>query len=161
LLTLAAPVLAIHLGEVLAEAFDSLGDLMEAGREELMEIHEIGPIVADSIVTFFSRKENRDVLRKLKEAGVNLALKEKREKSEAFAGKTFVVTGTLGAFSRNEAESTIKRLGGKVASSVSKKTDFVVVGEDFGGTKYNTARKLGIQILSEGAFLKMIKNKKQ
>ncbi len=154
---LGIPDVGEHMGEILAEHFDSLEELMAAGEEELMKIHEVGPVAASSIVDFFKQQGTREVLRKLKKAGIHFALKEKR--SEALRGKTFVITGTLKNFSRMETETLIKNAGGRVSSSVSKNTDYLVLGED-PGSKYEKAQKLRIAILGEEELAKMAGKKK-
>ncbi|HNV86177.1 MAG TPA: NAD-dependent DNA ligase LigA [Candidatus Omnitrophota bacterium] len=140
-------------GEILAECFGTLDELMRASEDELMKIREIGPVVARSIADFFKQPGTRGVVKKLRQAGVDFAVREKKE-SDVFSGKTFVVTGTLKNFSRGEIEAKIKRLGGIVSSGVSKKTSFLVLGED-PGSKYDKARRLGVPVLTEDEFLKL------
>lgn len=140
-------------GEILADHFDSLESLMQAKEEDLLSIHEIGPVVARSIVDFFSQEGTKTVIRKLKEAGVDFSIKDKKE-SSVFAGKTFVVTGTLKGYSRQEIEALIKRLGGGVTSGVSKKTSYLVCGEE-PGSKYDKALELGVPVLREEEFNKL------
>lgn len=143
--------------EILAERFGSMEALSQASAEELTAIPEIGPKIAASVVAFFQEDQTRRVIEKLKQAGVKM----EQEKPAAgpgdlpLAGKQFVLTGTLSSFTRSEAEGLIKRLGGKVSSSVSKKTDYVVVGED-PGQKYDRARELGITILDEAGFIDLV-----
>jgi len=147
-----------HTAEVLSDHFDSLDKLTNATQEELEGIYEIGPVVAKSIVEFFQDKHTRDIIRKLKDAGVNIKklATPKLVKNPKVSGKSFVVTGTLQKYSRKEAETLIKNLGGRVLSSVSKKTDYLVVGED-PGTKLDKARELNVHILDEEAFEKIIR----
>lgn len=147
-----------HTAEVLSDHFDSLDKLANATQEELEGIYEIGPVVARSIVEFFQDKHTRDIIRKLKDAGVNIKklTTPKLVKNPKVSGKSFVVTGTLQKYSRKEAETLIKNLGGRVLSSVSKKTDYLVVGED-PGSKLNKARELNVHILDEEAFEKILK----
>jgi len=154
---LGIPDVGEHMGEVLAEHFDSLEELMAASEESLMKIHEVGPVAASSIVDFFKQQGGRDVIRKLKKAGVDFALKEKR--SGVLLGKTFVITGTLKNFSRMETETLIKNAGGRVSSSVSKNTDYLVLGEE-PGSKYEKAQKLKIAILGEEELARMAGKKK-
>lgn len=143
--------------EVLAERFGSLEALARAGEEELTAIPEIGPKIAASIVAFFGEEQTRRVIAKLKQAGVNMEQKEPAAEPEELplAGKQFVLTGVLSSFTRSEAEELIKRLGGKVSSSVSRKTDYVVVGEN-PGQKYEKARELGIPILDEAGLMELV-----
>jgi DNA ligase (NAD+) len=146
-----------HAAEVLALHFGSLDRLMEANREELEGVHEVGPVMARSVVGFFSNPRTREIVRRLKAAGVNTkSLVEKRPVKELkLAGKTFVVTGTLERYSRHEIEGLIKSLGGRVSSSVSRQTDFVVVGES-PGSKADKARQLGVKTINEKEFEELI-----
>ncbi|MFN3966484.1 MAG: NAD-dependent DNA ligase LigA, partial [Endomicrobiia bacterium] len=142
---------------VLAEKFLSIDNLMKATIEDLQNIYEIGPIMAESIVNFFKQPTTRKLIDKLKSAGVNMK-EEIKKGPKILEGKTFVFTGELKSFSRNEAEAKVRELGGNTSSSVSKKTDYVVVGEN-PGSKFDKAKKLGIKIIDENEFLKMIKSK--
>jgi DNA ligase (NAD+) len=142
-----------HVARVLVNAMGTLDALMNASVEELMSIHEIGPNVAQSVVQFFAQKENRIIIERLQKHGVKI-LKTKKT-GDKFAGKTFVFTGTLQSFTRSEAQRFIENLGGRAASSVSKNTDFVVVGEA-AGSKADKARQLGIAIISEEEFKGML-----
>ena len=122
---------------------------MNAKFENLTDINDIGDIIAKSIVDYFNSDENKKMLNSLKEIGVNtLYLGEKREEKDSFSGKTFVVTGTLIDFTRDEVKEKIEHFGGKTSSSVSKKTDVVVVGDN-PGSKYDKAMALGITIWNE------------
>ena len=146
-----------HSAEVLAEHFGSIDELAQAKPEELKEIQEVGPVMAGSISKFLSDPHTRAIIKRLKDAGVNTERLRKKERAEGskIAGMTFVVTGTLENYSRNEAEDLIKKMGGRVSSSVSKNTDFVLAGES-PGSKLDNARKLGIRILSETEFERLI-----
>ena len=143
---------------ILAEKFKSMENLMKANMDELMAINEIGEVVANSVVNFFKDEKNRKMIEDLKRAGVNM---EGRYESASgnLSGLTFVFTGTLSSMSRNEAKEKIESLGGKVTSSVSKKTSFVVVGKD-PGSKYEKAKSLGVKIIDEKEFLKLIEKGK-
>jgi DNA ligase (NAD+) len=143
-----------HLAKVLARQFGSLEALAKTGRDELLAIHEVGPQVADSVVNFFQSQRNREILNKLLEAGVS-PKEEERRAGGPLSGKTFVFTGALTRFSRKEAQEMVERLGGRAAGSVSKKTDYVVAGEE-AGSKLDKARELGVSVLSEEAFLEMM-----
>ncbi len=151
-----------HVGsraaEILAERFASLDTLAAATVEDLTAINEIGPVMARSIVSFFRNKETQKVIEKLKKAGVNMVCEERRPSAiaQTFAGKTVVLTGALSSFSRSEAERLIKERGGRISSTVSRKTDLVVVGKE-PGSKLARAQKLGVKILSEAEFLDLIK----
>lgn len=144
-----------HVGQraakILADYYGSMENLAKATEEELTTINEIGPKIAQSIITFFEEEKNREFLSRLKDAGVNMETKKITQVSEKLAGKTFVLTGTLEKYTRNEAKKIIEDLGGKISSSVSKKTDFVVVGKD-PGSKYEKAQALGVKVLSEKDF---------
>jgi DNA ligase (NAD+) len=148
-----------HIGgqsaQILAEHFDSLNALMEASEEELAEIDQIGPTMAKSIYEYFRDPENSTVIEKLLAAGVKPEQPNTR-RSEKLAGKTIVVTGTLENFSRQQAEQAIRQAGGKSSASVSKKTDFVLAGEN-PGSKLEKARKLGVEVIDEKQFIEMIK----
>jgi DNA ligase (NAD+) len=145
-------------GQLLAEHFGSLEELAESGEERLVEVPEVGPKVAASIAEFFSEAANRELIKRLKKAGVHPPEEKRRLKSQKFAGKTFVFTGALANRSRDEAGELVKEHGGKVASSVSKKTDYVVVGAD-PGSKYDQAKELGVPILTEAEFEKLVSAK--
>lgn len=148
----------LHVGETTAEDlsrhFPGLADFFHLSREDLMRVEGIGPEVSASVVRFFKDKKNRESIERLKKAGVRLIEPEGKEKG-TLAGKTFVFTGTLHSYGRDEARNRVESLGGMTASSVSKKVDFVVAGED-PGSKYDKARELGITILTEEEFKKMI-----
>jgi DNA ligase (NAD+) len=144
-----------HLAGVLAKTFQSINNLAEQGIEELTQVHEVGPIVAQSLYNYFQNPKNLEILDKLKRGGVEFPV-ERVEVGEApLAGKTFVLTGGLEGLTRDEARSLIEGQGGRVSSSVSKKTDFVIVGKD-AGSKLDKARKLGVETLNEEEFKKMI-----
>ncbi len=142
-------------GQLLAEHFSSLEKIAEASEEELTAVHEVGPKVAASIAEFFSEPANRKLVERLRKAGLNLTEKRAAPKSAKLAGKTFVFTGGLARRSREEAGEMVKQHGGTVTSSVSKKTDYVVVGSD-PGSKYDKAKELGVAILDEREFEKLI-----
>lgn len=146
---LGIPNIGEHTAEVLAEQYDTLEELGKAGEEALLEIREIGPVAAKALDEFFYQKNTGEVLQKLKKAGVHFGLKEK--KSGKLRGKTFVITGTLQRRSRQEAENEIKSAGGHVSSSVSKNTDFLVLGDE-PGSKHEKALKLGVPVLDEEGF---------
>ena len=141
-------------GKSLASAFGSLDALMNATAEELTNVPDIGEITAANIASWFEQPQSRHMVERLREAGVNF--ESKRTISDArFAGMTFVLTGALTKFTRDEATEKIELLGGKASGSVSKKTTYVVVGEN-AGSKERKARELGIPILSEDQFLELI-----
>ncbi|MQA98742.1 MAG: NAD-dependent DNA ligase LigA [Actinobacteria bacterium] len=140
----------------LAEEVGTLDGLMVMSAEELVALEGVGPIIADSIALFFSEPRNREVIEKLRNGGVNPPPPRKRAVDGPLTGKTFVVTGTLADFSRDGATTAIEESGGKVTGSVSKKTDYVVVGENPGATKFNKAQELGITIVDEKSFKKLL-----
>ena len=141
-------------GKVLASAFGSLDALMAASVEELTEIPDVGAVTAESIYDWFRQEQSIHMVERLRQAGVNF--ESRRVVTDArFAGKTFVLTGALSKFTREEATEKIELLGGKASGSVSKKTSFVVVGEN-AGSKERKARELGIPILTEDEFLEML-----
>ncbi|MCJ7593740.1 MAG: helix-hairpin-helix domain-containing protein, partial [Desulfobacterales bacterium] len=144
-----------HLAGVLARHFKSIDRLAEESVENLTKVHEIGPIVAQSIYNFLHNPKNLNVLQKLRKGGVVFPVEHETEKASPLAGKTFVLTGGLNALTRDEARKAIENLGGRVSSSVSKKTDFVVFGKD-PGSKYDEALRLGVKTLNEDDFIKMI-----
>jgi DNA ligase (NAD+) len=147
-----------HVGETTAEdlarRFTRLDDFFHLSEEDLMEIEGIGPEVAASVFQFFRDKKNRESIERLKKAGVKVIEPKVKEKGK-LVGKTFVFTGALKIFGRDEARNLVESLGGMTVSSVSKKVDFVVVGED-PGSKSDKAKELGIKILTEEEFRKMI-----
>lgn len=149
-----------HVGrrtaEVLAEHFGSMDRLQEASAEQLQEVEEIGPIMAEGIARFFAGKRGQEVIRHLREVGVNMRQPRRAAAGDQpLGGKKIVVTGTLERFSRKEIQDLIKKLGGEALGSVSGKTDFVVVGSD-PGSKLDKARQLGVKVLDETAFLKLV-----
>lgn len=147
-----------HIGQkaaaLLAERFGSMDALLSASREDILTIDGFGEVMADAVLQFFSLPQSRELLEKLQKAGLNMrSLKE--VKDMRFAGLTFVLTGTLPTMTRSEASAIIESFGGKTASSVSKKTSYVLAGED-AGSKLRKATELGIPILSEDDLLKMV-----
>jgi len=142
-------------GQLLAEHFSSLEELAAAKEEALEEVPEVGPKVAASIVEFFSEAANRQLIKKLHKVGVHPTAEKRVVKSQKLAGKSFVFTGGLANRSREEAGEIVQQHGGKVSGSVSKKTDYVVVGTD-PGSKYEKAKELRVTILTEAEFDKML-----
>jgi DNA ligase (NAD+) len=134
-------------GQFLAEHFGSMDALMNAKEEELLEVDEVGPRIAESIAEFFGEPKNRELVERLRKAGLTFAGK-KKERGTKLAGKTFVLTGTLPHYSRDEAKKLIEDAGGKVTGSVSKKTDYVVAGDD-AGSKLDKAKELGVKVIDE------------
>lgn len=143
-----------RVAQILARRFNDIDGLMAADLETLSQVNEIGPIIAKSVFDFFQSSEGQEIVSQLRTAGVSLVASEEDrvDTSGVLAGKTLVVTGSLKSFSRDEIERLIERLGGKASSSVSKKTDFLVVGED-AGSKLDKAKSLGVSVLTEAEFL--------
>jgi len=142
--------------EFLAEHFGSMDALMEASEDELKEVNEVGPRIAVSIREFFEEAANRKLVERLRKYLIFKG--EKKQRGTALAGKTFVLTGTLPTYSRDEAKRMIEDAGGKVSGSVSKKTDYVVAGAD-AGSKLDKARGLGVAIIDEAEMLKLVGKK--
>jgi len=142
-------------GQLLAEHFSSLEELAAAKEEELEEVPEVGPKVAASIVEFFSEPANRQLIKKLHKVGVHPTAEKRVVKSQKLVGKSFVFTGGLANRSREEAGEIVQQHGGKVSGSVSKKTNYVVVGTD-PGSKYEKAKELGVTVLTEAEFEKLV-----
>jgi DNA ligase (NAD+) len=131
--------------------------IREASLEDLSEVNEIGPIIAKSIHEFLHSNHGSQIIDDLQSQGVNMTA-PKRAKAAVegpLSGKTLVVTGTLGKYSRDEIEGLIEELGGRAASSVSKKTDYLVAGAE-AGSKLDKAKKLGVKVISEGEFAKLV-----
>jgi DNA ligase (NAD+) len=142
-------------GQLLAEHFSSLEELAAATEEQLVAVPEVGPKVAAAIAEFFSEPANRQLIKKLHKAGVHPTAEKREVKSQKLAGKSFVFTGGLANRSREEAGELVQQHGGKVSGSVSKKTDYVVVGTD-PGSKYDKAKELGVTVLTEAEFEKLL-----
>lgn len=141
-----------HVAEILTQRFKTMDEFLEAGIEDYMEIEGIGPKTAKSLFIFFHEPKNIELINKLKKAGVRMSEEEKEGKLK---GLTFVFTGALKTMSRHEAEELVKSEGGRVSSSVSKRVDYVVVGEN-PGSKFEKAKNLGIKMIDEDEFLKLI-----
>ncbi|HDP97376.1 MAG TPA: hypothetical protein ENN25_06790 [Euryarchaeota archaeon] len=150
-----------HIGraaaESLASRFDDIDELTGATKEELTEIDGIGNIVADSVIDYFSEQSNIEMIEQLKKAGISMV--SSRPRSSALSGRTFVFTGSLDEYARTEAGELVKSLGGKIGSNVTKKTDFVVAGKA-PGSKLEEARKLGVKVIDEAEFKRLIAEKK-
>jgi len=150
--------IGLRAAQQLEEHFASIDDIARATEEEIREIEEFGEKMAKSLVLFFSQPHNLETIEKLKNAGVNTVSRRGENGSSdlRFQGKTFVLTGTLPSYTRKEATEIIEKFGGKVAGSVSRKTDFVLAGEE-AGSKLDKAKELGITIIDEEQFKEMIK----
>jgi DNA ligase (NAD+) len=141
-------------GQLLADAFGSMDALMAASTDELERVPEVGPRVAQAILEFFAEPKNRDLVERLRAAGLTFTAQLKQKSSE-FQGLTFVITGTLPNLTREEAKARIEMAGGRVSGSVSKKTSYVVAGED-AGSKLDKARTLKVPIVDESKLLEML-----
>ena len=146
----------VKAAKVLSKTYENMDNLANASIEDLSQVDEVGPIVANSINEFFSQEQTKDLLKRLKDAGVNMERQKEENEDDRFAGKTFVLTGSLEKYSREEASNIIEKFGGKTSSSVSKKTTYLLAGED-AGSKLTKAQSLGVQIISENEFEEMCK----
>ena len=146
----------VKASKLLARKYKTMDNLMQASLEELSEIKDIGEIMATSIQEFFRQEQTQDLIQKLKDAGVNMNYLEEAGEDNRFEGKTFVLTGSLEKYTRGEASNIIEKLGGKTSGTVSKKTDYVLAGEE-AGSKLTKAQNLGVTIISETEFEEMIK----
>ena len=143
----------IETANILADRFHSIENLIDAEKEDLESIYDIGEVVALSIYSFFKNDNNISFINKLFKNGVDIVYEKKEEK---LRGLTFVLTGTLSRITRDEAKEMIRRLGGDISSTVSINTDYVIVGEN-PGSKYDKAKKLGVKIIGEKEFYELIK----
>ena len=149
-----------HVGtksaKILARKFKTMDNLMNSSIEKLYMTEDVGEITANSVYEFFNQEQTRDLIEKLKNAGVNMESTEAESEDSRFSGMTFVLTGTLEKYTRQEASDLIERLGGKTSGTVSKKTSYVLAGEET-GSKLTKAENLGIKIISEKEFEEMVK----
>jgi DNA ligase (NAD+) len=159
LYALGIPLVGEHGAKLLAKKFGSIERLFNVTHSELLRIEGIGPEMADSIVKFFREERNRKVIERLLAAGIKFE-ELKVSKENPFYGKTFVFTGALKSFTREEAQRIVEDFGGRAAGSISKKVDYLVVGEE-PGSKLQKAKELGIKTISEEEFLKMIEEAKK
>jgi len=146
------------IAQLLVDNFNTIEQLIEATETELQSLQSIGPQIAESVVRFFADNHNQRIVNRLKNAGMQMREKKKRTRTtQQFSTKSFVLTGALTTLTREEAKESIEARGGKVVSSISKNTDFVVVGVD-PGSKLEKAKTLGIPLLDEQKFLNMLQN---
>ncbi len=145
----------VKAAKILAKRYKTIDNLMNASLESLSMVEDVGEITADSIYTFFKNEQTIDLIQKLKTAGVNMTSIEDENVDNRFENKVFVLTGSLENYTRDEASNIIEKFGGKVSSSVSKKTNYVLAGEE-AGSKLTKAQSLGITIITEEEFEKMI-----
>ena len=139
----------------LAKRFKTMNELMNASYEDLIQVDDTGEITARAIYEFFNQEQTKDLIKKLKDAGVNMSAEVDENVDNRFEGMTFVLTGALDKYTRDEAAAIIEKFGGKVSGSVSKKTTYVLAGED-AGSKLDKANQLGVAVLSEQQFDTMI-----
>ena len=149
-----------HVGETvaktLAENVKSIDNLIKMSSEEIESINDIGPEIANSLIDYFSNQENIKLINSLKESGLNFEFEEKQKDSNIFENMIFVVSGTFENFSRKEIKDIVEKNGGKNASSISKNTTFVLAGNNMGPSKKEKAEKIGIKIITEINFIKML-----
>jgi len=144
-----------YASKILAQKINNLFDLQKLTREDLVNIQEVGLKIAESIVLFFQKKKNLEIIKKLEDAGINFTSKERSTENQSLKGAQFVLTGTLENFTREEARDKIELLGGRVTANVTKKTDYVVAGKE-PGQKYEKAKALNIRIIREEDFINML-----
>ena len=148
--------IGVKAAKQLEKKYKTMENLKNASLESLIEIDDMGEIMAESVFEFFAQDQTKDLIQKLENSGLNMNSKESSSGDGRFDGMVFVLTGGLDNYSRKEAEKIIENFGGKTSSSVSKKTTYVLAGED-GGSKLTKAQELGITIINEQEFIKMIK----
>jgi DNA ligase (NAD+) len=152
---LGIPFVGERTAQFLAEEFGDLDKIAAASEEELQRAEEVGPKVAQSIARFFGERRNRELVERLREEGFSFTYAVKRKKGGPLDRLTFVLTGTFPTLKREDAKARIESAGGKVAGSVSKKTDYVVAGEE-AGSKLDKAKELGVKVIDEAELLRMI-----
>ncbi len=149
-----------HVGDrtarILAKKFKSVDTLMSASQEDIENVHEIGPRIAESVYDFFHNKQNQKIIKKLRDAGLKFEAEQIAGTSNKFEGLTFVLTGSLEKYTREEAGALIENLGGKTSSSVSKKTSYLLAGAE-AGSKLDKAKSLGVKVIDEKEFEKLVK----
>jgi DNA ligase (NAD+) len=154
---LGIPFVGERTAQFLAEAFGDLDKVATASEDELQRAEEVGPKVAGSIRRFFHEQRNRELVERLRAEGLPFQYRATRKQTGALAGLTFVLTGTLPSLTREEAKERIEKAGGKVASGVSRKTSYVVAGEE-AGSKLNKAKELGVEVINESGLMEMLKD---
>jgi len=162
LFSLGIPLVGEHLARVLAEHFATIDDLARIKEENLQQIEEIGPAVSHSIVSFLANQENRTVIEEMRRAGVTLSnpLYRKEEARQPLSGLTFVFTGKLERWTREQAKRLVESMGGRAASGVSRETDYLVAGPG-AGSKYDEAKKLSIPVMSEDEFARFLEERRK
>jgi DNA ligase (NAD+) len=152
------PYVGQHIARVLAENFKNINNLINASQKKFEKIDEIGPQIAESVVSFFEEEKNKELIKRLKEHGVKMSI-ELEEREQFLEGKKFVFTGALEKYTRDEASEQVREYGGRATSSVSSETDFLVVGKN-PGSKLSKAKKEGTKILNEKEFLDLLETQK-
>ena len=147
---------SVKAAKQLVKIYKNIDELQNATYESLVMIDDMGEIMAQSVYEFFSQEQTKDLIQKLKDFGVNMKVDENESIDNRFGGMIFVLTGGLDNYSRKEAEEIIENFGGKTSSSVSKKTTYVLAGED-SGSKLAKAQELGVTVINEQEFIEMIK----
>jgi DNA ligase (NAD+) len=160
LYSLGIPLVGEHMVRLLANQYETLNDLMQASKEELEAADEIGPEVASSIVTFFGEKENRKVVEEIRQSGLSLSNPFAQEREQALEGLTFVFTGELERWTRDEVKRYVEQLGGRATSSVSGQTDYVVAGPG-AASKLDEAEARDIPVMDEAAFVEFIEGRRR
>jgi DNA ligase (NAD+) len=148
--------IGVKAAKQLAKNYKNIDNLQNASYESLVLIDDMGEIMAQSVYEFFSQEQTKDLIEKFKSYGINMKIDENENSDNRFENMIFVLTGGLENYSRKEAEDIIESFGGKTSSSVSKKTSYVLAGED-SGSKLTKAQSLGIPVINEEEFIKMIK----
>ncbi len=148
--------IGVKAAKTLARYYKNMDKLMNSSKEELIMIEDLGNVMAENVYEFFAQEQTKDLIQRLKDYGVNMEALQEEGTDERFFGKTFVLTGSLEKYSRKEAEEIIEKFGGKTSGSVSKKTTYVLAGED-AGSKLDKAQKLGVTVITENEFIDMIK----
>ena len=140
----------------LARHFKTIDNIINASFESLIEVDEIGDRIAQSLINFFEKEENKEIIEKLKEKGLKFEVEELEGATNTLEGQVFVVSGVFNKFSRDELKKSIDKNGGKVSSSISRKTNYLVAGENMGPAKLKKAEKLEVKIISEEEYIKLI-----
>lgn len=146
----------VKAAKSLAKYYKNMDNLMNSSKEELLSLNDLGDVMAENIFEFFAQEQTKNLIQRLKESGVNMESLETEGADDRFSGMTFVLTGTLDNYSRKEAEEIIEKFGGKTSGSVSKKTTYVLAGED-SGSKLDKANQLGVTVITEAEFEELIK----
>ncbi|WP_290451332.1 helix-hairpin-helix domain-containing protein, partial [Duncaniella muris] len=155
---LSIPFVGETVAKKLAKGTRDIDTLMGMSRDELVAIDDIGPRIADAVIEYFSVESNREIINRLREYGLQMSLpeEEESEKSDLLAGKTIVISGVFARHSREEYKEMIERNGGKNSGSISKKTSFVLAGDNMGPAKLEKAKSLGVPVINEDRFLEML-----